>query len=397
MADAPDDVPVDQISEQELLKGIFKIFQNNPLDKRAALTKQEKIVIFSCLIDSFIESIDPGESDHLFYSPRPEVIFFRTANSHVDDLDDKKPLFMNLTPKANLFVDVSVDSVKTFKPKKEIRFLNLTLLSLLIGFSIKSGRKEYGEEDPRGIFDIFSYDIYPDIARIYGVDGFILFDSIDAYQFRVEDPKKIVRDENRATNDASVVRDLVQNIAIPLIPIASKLEYGGALYPEFILAAPNKKECLEQTSITGLADFYNNPDNTAYNGDPAFNFQNTMGRQHFIDPDTKDPNPYIVARQKLINELFPDFNYPYAFPYLYPDPVSNKRIFYKFFDLLVGCVHEKAPSFKMAWMGKHGGNIKTRRKKIKNTVRNKYNKYAKKLKTKKKLFKKKVSKLMKIK
>ena len=366
MADANADADADadalqEYSETTLLGAFIRTFQENPVDERDKLTSDEKFKIFICLIESFKATF--GE-EQLYYKPNPEVFFFRTARKDVDDLHDRKPLFMNLTPKGNLFVDVKVDSVKVFRVIDRITFINLTWLSLLVGFSIKSGKQEYKDVNPRGIFDIFSYDIYNRVATYYGVQGFVLFDTVDTYRFNTETSRKIIAPENIPHIDTSVKKDLFNKVAIPFIP-QPKLPNGGALYPEFILSTENKEKYLTLTNIINIKDFYKDSVNVYSNGDPTFNFMPAMTGEPFILEDGSTINPKLSARQSLVDSLLLGIDYPFSFPYLYVNPEENSQKFAKFFDSLIRYVRINIPEFKLyGFAGGKNIKLKARRRTI---------------------------------
>lgn len=328
-------------NELTLLKQIIGVFtlRNRQLDEQDESKPTEYTHMpylddqkFILLVSMIFTARDIFGSEYVFKKFPAGQQFFRTLNYKDKDTElNNSILFMNTTPKANAYIKNKTENThfELLITNKPLIFADLTILSLLFGISIKSGKYDAGTNSQRGLFDIFSYPNIIRVCQALQIHGLILFDTADAFPLRKEEEHEVINNE--------VMEDITQKRAIPLVQKHEKgveFSINGACYPEFILVNPNKGQPVSDLIIRQPVSYssgeimeispierYLNPEIRKTNFAPQLQFHYSDDSPNFLDAIKKRYDVFINA-SRGINGL-------YVFPYAY-SPADNYSMLSQF-------------------------------------------------------------------
>jgi len=258
-------------------------------------------------------------------------------NSSVTTTELQKDItHMNSSPKGNFFIrnpKLKNNCVVILEAKRDLRLCNLSILSLLFGISIKNGKSKE-KDNLRGLFSQFSYSNIKSACRKLGLDGIIIFDTVDLWEFyNSEEYPFPGGPEDKLRADLECLEDAKQRIAVPLFTKEeSSLNCIGVLYPEIVLISKehgNLTELLKVKYVRSIDSFYKEEKYRHKNFIKPLHFRYPHTQQFLIPPLEGSHHKYRInpeynERITLINEVFEEQFY--TFPYLYDQKTNILRL-----------------------------------------------------------------------
>ena len=296
----------------------------------AAQVFGEKIIFDIKKGNSFVRTIYCNES-YIDDTGSVEDINERVTQSELR----KEIIHMNSSPKGNFFIrnpSLRNNCIAFLEAKRDIRLCNLSLLSLLFGISIKNGKSNQ-KEDLRGLFSQFSYSNIISVCRHFGINGIIVFDTVDLWAFGEDDEYSFPG--NKFVADQECMIDVNNRIAVPIIDI-NKTESGellttpiGVLYPEIVVISSQGEqlsELLEVKFIFTINNFYKKKHRRTLNLIESLHFNFDFVPPFLVPPP--EGSEYAISheyinRNRIIRAVFGEQFY--AFPYLLT-PATNIQI-----------------------------------------------------------------------